>query len=228
MLVRFVKRLKALAEHIVKVFSDWLAQWAEPGRANLVSGAVGDVAKSQRELIAENTLLRQQLIVLQRQVKRPRLKRQDRLLLVVLASKVGAWRQALLLVKPETLLGWHRDLFGLVWKRKTTTTSRKSRVPAETIALIKQLARENRLWGAERVQGELLKLDIKLAKRTIQKHMRSVRSPRPSGQTWSTFLKTMPHKCGRATFCRLSTLPFGNCMPFSSLNSARDGWRTSA
>ncbi len=62
-------------------------------------------------------------------------------------------------------------------------------MPAETIALIKQLARENRLWGAERIQGELRKLDIKLAKRTIQKHIRFARSPRPSSQTWSTFLK---------------------------------------
>src|SRR5438874_2186920 len=100
MFVRFVNRLKAFAGRIVKVISERLAQWAEPGRANLVAGAVSDVAKSKRDLIAENTLLRQQLIVLQRQVKRPRLKGQDRLLLVVLASKVRAWRQALLLVKP--------------------------------------------------------------------------------------------------------------------------------
>ena len=140
---------------------------------------MGDMVASKSELIAENALLRQQVIVLQRQIKRPRLKGTDRLLLVLLASRVRAWRQALLLVKPETLLGWHRGLFRLMWKRKTATVSHKSRLPAETIALIKQMATENRLWGADRIQGELLKLDIKLAKRTIQRYMRSVRRPWP-------------------------------------------------
>ena len=96
------------------------------------------------------------------------LKGRDRLLLVLLAGKVRAWRQALPLVKPETLLKWHRELFHLVWKHKTAKQGRKPPVAAETIALVKQVARENRLWGAERIQSELLKLDIKLAKRTIQ------------------------------------------------------------
>src|SRR5258708_36331258 len=214
MLVRIVNRLKAIAEHIAKVVSERLAQWVEPGRANLVGGAVSDMTESKRDLIAENTLLRQQVIVLQRQVKRPRLKGQDRLLLVILASQVRAWRQALLLVKPETLLGWHRDLFRLVWKRKTTTTCRKSRVPAEAIALIKLLARENRLWGAERIQGELGQLDIKLAKRTIQKHMRSVRSPRPSGQTWSTFLKNHAAQIWACDFLPIIDITFRQLYAF--------------
>ncbi|MEP7287848.1 MAG: hypothetical protein ABI947_18995 [Chloroflexota bacterium] len=87
------------------------------------------------------------------------------------------------------LLGGHRELFRLVWKRKTTKQGRKSRIPAATIALISQIAKENRLWGAERIQGELRKPGIKLAKRTIQRYMRGARPPRPSSQTGSTFLK---------------------------------------
>jgi putative transposase len=188
MLNRFINRLKDIVQRVVRGVSGRLAQWAEPGKETLVGGVVGGMTASKGELVAENALLRQQVIVLQRQVKRPRLKGRDRLLPVLLASRVRAWRQALLLVKPETLLGWHRQLFRLMWKRKTKATSNKSRVPAETIDLIKQMARENRLWGAERIQGELRKLHIKLAKRTIQKYMRAARPPRPSSQTWSTFL----------------------------------------
>ena len=88
-------------------------------------------------MIAENALLRQQLIVVKRQIKQPQLKGRDRLLLVLLASKVRTWRQALLLVKPETVLKWHRELFRLVWKRKTAKQGRKPRVATETIALVK-------------------------------------------------------------------------------------------
>jgi putative transposase len=149
----------------------------------VVGGAVSDALKSKPELIAENALLRQQLIILKRQVKQVKLKGHERLLLVLLASKVRARQQAVLLVKPETLLGWHRRLFRLLWKHKTATASRRARVPAETIAQIRQMARENHLWGAERIQSELRQVGIKLAKRTIQRYMRAVRSSRPHGQT---------------------------------------------
>ena len=140
------------------------------------------------DLVVENTLLRQQLIILKRQVKRPQLKGRDRVLLVVLASKLQQWRQAMLIIKPETLLGWHRELFRLVWKHKSAAPGQKPRIPTETIAFIRQLAGENKLWGAERIQGELLKLNIKLAKRTIQKYMRAARPSPSTGQTWATFL----------------------------------------
>ena len=158
-------------------------------RETVVGGAVSDVAQSKNELIAENALLRQQLIVLNRQVKQPVLNNRDRLVLVFLASQVRAWCQALFLIKPATLLGWHRDLFRLVWTRKSAAHRRTPRVAPETIALTRRMATENRLWGAERIQGELLKLDIRLAKRTIQRYMRSARPSRPQGQTWATFLK---------------------------------------
>ncbi|MEP7288074.1 MAG: hypothetical protein ABI947_20155 [Chloroflexota bacterium] len=147
MLIRFINHLKGIVQCVVRVVSERLVKWIEPRKETLVGGVIGDMLVSKRELIAENALLRQQVIVLQRQVKRPRLKDRDRLLLVLLASRVRAWRQALLLVKPETLLGWHRQMFRLVWKRKTKTLTHQSRVPAETIALIKQMAHENRLWG---------------------------------------------------------------------------------
>ena len=72
---------------------------------------------------------------------------------------------------------------------KPNTTSLTPRISPETVSLIREMARDNRLWGAERIRGELLKLGIRVCKRTIQKYMRQVRTTRPRGQTWSTFLQ---------------------------------------
>src|SRR5919201_509650 len=99
----------------------------------------------------------------------PQLTNTDRALLVLLAGRLRTWKSALLIVQPDTLLRWHRMGFRLLWKRKSRTASREPKLPAETIELIKGMALENRLWGAERIRGELLKLDIKVCKRTIQK-----------------------------------------------------------
>src|SRR5439155_4401907 len=129
---------------------------------------LADLSRSKSELIAENALLRQQLIVLRRQVKRPTFSRTDRILLVLLARLVRTWQQALLIVQPDTLLRWHRELFRLYWKRKSKAASHKPKVAEETITLIRQMAKDNRLWGAERIRGELLKLGMHVCKRTIQ------------------------------------------------------------
>ena len=139
--------------------------------------------------MAENALLRQQLIVLKRQVKRPVCTEADRLLLVLLARLVRSWKQALLIVQPDTLLRWHRELFRLVWKRKTKAASYTPKITAEIVALIREMAAQNRLWGAEHIRGELLKLGIHVCKRTIQKYMRYGHTPRSKGQTWKTFLR---------------------------------------
>lgn len=90
---------------------------------------------------------------------------------MLLASRLRAWRHALLIVQPDTLLRWHRQLFRWYWRgqsRAVPPGHRPSLAP-ETIALIQQLAAANRLWGTERIRGELLKLDIRVAKSTIQK-----------------------------------------------------------
>ena len=88
-------------------------RWARPAGAlaTAVAGIAHDATRSRCELLAENAFLRQQLIVLRRSVKRPALGRGQRLILVVLARCIRAWRDALHLVQPDTLLRWHRDLF---------------------------------------------------------------------------------------------------------------------
>jgi putative transposase len=91
------------------------------------------------------------------------------------------------IVQPETLLRWPRELFKPFWKKKSGTKHHARKISEDTIALIGKMAEENQLWGAARIRGELLKLGIQVAKRTIQKYLPIDR--RPSGQAWATFLK---------------------------------------
>jgi DNA-directed RNA polymerase specialized sigma54-like protein len=102
---------------------------------------------------------------------------------------VRTWKQALFLVQPETLLGWQRELFRLFWKHKSKAHSSKPRLSSEIITLIQEMAANNRLWGAERIRGELLKMDIRVSKRTIEKYMKRIRatsSPRTELENVST------------------------------------------
>ncbi len=102
-----------------------IRRWTQPAKVSQVAGTIGDLPRSRTELMLENMLLRQQLIVLQRQVKRPWFKGQDRLSFILLASRLRSWQQALLIVQPDTLLRWHRDLFKWVWRRKSKTAGHR-------------------------------------------------------------------------------------------------------
>jgi putative transposase len=139
----------------------------------------------------ENALLRQQLSTLQRQTKRPKVTWRDRSLTVLLASKLSAWKEALIIVQPDTVLRWHRELFKRFWKRKSKPQQKQGRPPLtdDLVALIKRVVKENLTWGAERIRGELLKLGIRVSKSTIQKYMNKERESRASKQTWATFLR---------------------------------------
>ena len=113
----------------------------------VVVGLMRDLTRSRDQLIAENALLRQQLIVASRKVKRPVFKPHERGLMVLLASIVRGWRDAVLLVKPETILRWHREGFRLFWKWKSRQRKpAESNISAEWIALIRRMAQDNRLY----------------------------------------------------------------------------------
>ena len=126
---------------------EYILRWLKPSTASLALGTFADPTRGKAELLAENALLRQQLIILRRQVKRPVYRKRDRLLLVVLARIVRTWKQALFLVQPETLLRWHRELFRVFWKQQCRGPERKPRLSSEAISLIKEMAANNRLWG---------------------------------------------------------------------------------
>jgi putative transposase len=154
-------------------------------------GAVADATRSKSELMLENALPRQQVIVLDRQVKRPQLSWRERGVMVLLASELRNWKGALIIVQPETLLRWHRDLFRMVWRRKSQPKQQGGRcpLPGYVVQLIRRMARENPLWGAERIRGEMLKLKMGVAKSSVQKYAQDLRRVGPSGQTWGTFLR---------------------------------------
>ncbi len=210
-IVIFIKRLTHMCfQSLHHRFVDW----TKPSNTSLMLGTVTDLARSKSELVAENALLRQQLIILRRQVKRPACTKTDRMLLVLLARAVQTWKQALFIVQPETLLRWHRQGFQLFWKYKSRAAARKPKIAPETVALIKEMARDNRLWGAERIRGELLKLGLRVCKRTIQKYMRKVRTARPRGQNWRTFLDTHAEQIWACDFLAVTDLFFRSLYPF--------------
>jgi putative transposase len=200
--------LQRLKDSCLDALSSRLTRWTKPLTSSLPLQILADLGRSKTELVAENALLRQQLIILKRQVKRPACTKTDRLLLVLLARVVRTWKQALFIVQPETLLRWHRELFRLSWKRRSKASSHKPKVAAETIALIRQMAKDNRLWGAERIRGELLKLGIHVCKRTIQKYMRTVRTKPPRGQKWATFLRNHVAQVWACDFLQVTDLFF--------------------
>ncbi len=211
--------LKRCAQTALHEVQRRLLAWSRPATGSRIGSTVGDLTRTKAALVAENALLRHQLVVLQRQVGRPAFTPADRLHLVLLARLSRGWRAALLIVQPATLLRWHRQGFRLVWRAQSRGSSKRpqvpaetvaaiKQVPAETVAAIKQMAAANRLWGAGRIRGELLKLDIRVSKRTIQRSLRQARPPRRSGQAWSAFLRNHAPEVWACDFLPVTDLLF--------------------
>src|SRR6267142_6014207 len=141
--------------------------------------------RGQATLRAEIIALRHQLTVLQRTQKPKRLilRRTDRCLWVWLSRLWSEWRSALIIVKAETVIGWHRQGFQWYWTWKIRHgRPRRPVVSKETRALIRTMSRDNPLWGAPRIHGELLKLGIQISQASVAKYM--LRYPKPPSQTW--------------------------------------------
>jgi len=145
--------------------------------------------KKDFDLALENLALRQQLATMKRSAKRPRFRNRDRLFWVLLFRFWGNWQEPLIIVKPETVIRWHKKGFKLFWKFKSRQ-KRPGRPPVspEIRDLILKMAAANPLWGAPRIHGELLKLGIEISERTVSNLMHR-RVPKPPSQTWRTFLK---------------------------------------
>jgi putative transposase len=142
---------------------------------------------SSAAVTLENVALRHQLAVLQRSVGRPRLRRWDRLVWVGLSQLWAGWRSSLFIVRPATVLAWHRKGFQLYWRWKSRAHPvGRPQLDSELRHLIRRMARENPTWGRRRIQGELAHLGYNVAELTVAKYMRWV-PPRPSS-TWRAFL----------------------------------------
>jgi putative transposase len=143
--------------------------------------------RSRREIALENFVLRHQLHVALRTNASPRLRNPDRILWVWLRQLWPSWRDHLLIVQPATVIRWHRKGWRLYWSWKSRTRLGRPRLSPEVRELIGTMSRDNRLWGTERIRGELLKLGIVVSKRSIRRYR--WRKPTPVGsQRWRTFL----------------------------------------
>jgi hypothetical protein len=144
--------------------------------------------KSKRRLEAENAALRHQLFVLQRRVRgRVQLTSGDRLFLVILYRWFPSVLKAITIIRPETLVRWHRAGFRRYWRWKSCSFGGRPQIAANLRSLIQRMSAENPLWGAPRIHGELLKLGFEVAQSSVAKYM--VKRSGPPSQGWRTFLR---------------------------------------
>lgn len=172
-------------------------------------------------LAAENLALRQQLLVLSRNRQRPTIKTLDRLFWVGLSRIWPGWREALLIVKPDTVIRWHRQGFRLYWRRKCRG-NKPGRPPMdpEIKALIFRIADANPTWGAPKIHGELGKLGIEISERSVS-GLLSRRTPKPPSQTWTTFIKNHMTEMVAVDFLVVPTIRFRMLFVFIVLSHAR-------
>jgi hypothetical protein len=153
-----------------------------------VLAVLGSPFKSNSRLEAENAVLRLQLIMLRRKLKgRARLTNNDRWFFVQLYRWFPSILPVLMIIRPETLVRWHRAGFCSYWRWKSRRRAGRPQIETELRALIRQMSTENLLWGAPRIHGELLKLGFSVAQSSVAKYM--VKRHGPPSQEWRTFLR---------------------------------------
>jgi transposase InsO family protein len=158
-------------------------------------------------LAAENLALRQQLAVLHRSLPRPKLRPRDRLFWAWLSRLWRGWRSVLVIVRPETVVRWHRLGFRLFWRWKSRGRPGRPKVAAEVRGLIRRMSRENPLWGAPRIRADLRLLGHKVAKSTVARYM-ARGGDKPPSQTWRTFLHNHAGSLASIDFFVVPTVTF--------------------
>jgi transposase InsO family protein len=184
-----------------------------------IGALLGVLVRSRASLVAENLALRQQLAVLERSVKRPRLRRTDRIFWAWLSRLWSGWESVLVIVKPETVVRWHRQGFRLYWRWKSRNGNGRPKVDLEIRELIRRMSRENPTWGAPRIRSELRLLGHDVAKSTVAKYMTKHR--RPPSQGWRTFLTNHASEIAAIDFFVVPTVTFRLLFGFVILRHQR-------
>ena len=177
----------------------------------LCFGMLVRIFRGQQSLLLENLALRQQLVILKRRHPRPSLGLLDKLFWVIAKRVWSGWKQALLVVTPETVVRWHRAGFRMYWRlisRARRQVGRKQ-TPKEIQELIFQMVVENPTWGAPRIHGELRMLGFDLSERTISRWMK--RAPRgpDRAKLWLAFLQNHREAIAAMDFFTVPTITFG-------------------
>ncbi len=173
----------------------------------LLVSLAGLFFRSRAGVAAENLALRHQLIVLQRSIKRPRLMTRDRIFWIWLSRIWPDWRSCLVIVKPDTVIKWHHQGFKLYWRWKSRTRKPgRPKIDPEVRELIRQMSRNNLMWGVPRIRDELALLGIHVSESTIRKYR--IRRPHPGSQTWKTFIENHFNDIATIDFFTMPTVTY--------------------
>jgi hypothetical protein len=186
-------------------------------------GVLTRLFRTRRALLGENLVLRQQLVVLKRRRLRPHLALLDKVFWVAVRRLWPNWKQALVVVTPETVVRWHRAGFRLYWKliSKVRRPIGRRPTPKEVRELIFRMVRENPTWGAPRVHGELLMLGFALSERTVSRWMKRAPRDPESAKRWLTFLRNHREAIAAMDFFAVPTITFGMIYCFFVISHGR-------
>ncbi|MBT3487208.1 MAG: transposase [Desulfobacula sp.] len=165
------------------------------------------IYKLNFRLIIENLALRQQLAIMKQSVRRPKIRKRDRLFWIILSRLWNGWKNVLIVVQPETVIRWHRKGFKLYWKSKSQKAGRPP-IEIKVQRIVKKMIKENPLWGAPTLHGELIKLGIVISERTVSNMIKRYRVGNPPSQTWRTFLKNHMNNTYAIDFFTVPTANF--------------------
>jgi transposase InsO family protein len=193
--------------------------WAPTGWLGWLSVLCWASLRPRADLVLENLALRQQLGVLRRAVKRPKVTDSDRLLWLMLRRLHAGWSGLLAIVSPDTVLRWHKAGFRALWRSKSAHRIGRPEIPRKLYCLIRKLSRENPLWGARRIAAELELLGWKVGSSTVNRYM-ARRRPR-SGQGWKTFLRNTMGVTAACDFFVVPTVGFRRLFAFVVLEHDR-------
>ena len=145
--------------------------------------------QSRGDTALEVLALRQQVAVLKRKRPRPVLNSRDRLFWTTLRNFWSRWSDVLVIVQPETVVGWHRAGFRLYWRWRSRPRGGRPKITEEMRGLIRRLAEENPSWGAPKIHGEMLKLGFVVSERTVARYLRRIQRRGDLGKRWLAFLQ---------------------------------------
>ena len=162
---------------------------------------------TKSQLILENVFLHKQLEIYKRNDPKLKISGSDRIFFSFIKGLLYNWKERLFIVKPDTLIKWHRLGFHYFWRWKSGTEGGRPSMNLEVVILIKKMANENPTWGAPRIHGELLKLGYKICESTVQRYMPK-KGKRNNGQNWKTFLKNHSRDIILIDFLTVPTINF--------------------
>jgi hypothetical protein len=164
--------------------------------------------RSRRDTAIEVLALRQQVAVLKRKRLRPELNSCDRLFWTALHRLWPRWRDVLVIVKPETVVAWHRAGFRLYWRSRSRSRGGQPKIPKDVRRLIRRLAEDNSSWGAPRIHAELQKLGFVVSERTVARYLRRIRRRGDPAKRRLTFLQNHREVIAAFDFFTVPTLTF--------------------